>query len=557
MGSIITTYSSVASYINSTSGEYSSILTRANEIRSRVEKLYNEVQMDLESITRQIMRGQRMLDEIQLKVDKYQALMEDARAEVDRCDAEISYVLNHPITRTYTDDDGDSYTVEEIDEAALAAAERARDRAYDEYERYRKMYNEATSVKYEVSATVSRFETIKSGIEKIAQMIQSDIYEIQKYINAIENESEYNLRNLNGISDSLSAYLASKAINMPIGTVYSDYSATGGLSGNMGASASGSSVLSEVAATTDDTVASNSYSGLAGSSEDSMDAEHSGDDVDFGSIIMEYGAKAIMSLLCKRVGVDPLTKASLTEQARFIGKTYGPHIMESIARVAIAQHGAPLPTLIMREDELGIRGFSPKNVSERYFNKYSKRDAKSLSFSESKHLQTYLNDNDLEPAYRKINGHLVKGDSVSEDLLKTIDSMTETLSNHTLKRDMVLYRGMKRDTAEKIFGKMEGQSIEELKSRLEGTTYIERGFSSTSILEKDALNYSGYKGVLFEINAPCGAEGIFTGSLAHYANAEHEVLLQRGGIFTVNNVSDRGDYYVVNVTLEGRALNNE
>ena len=77
------------------------------------------MQMDLESISRQIMRGQRMLDEIQLKVDKYQALMEDAAAEVDRCDAEISYVLNHPITRTYTDEDGYSYSVEEIDEAAL------------------------------------------------------------------------------------------------------------------------------------------------------------------------------------------------------------------------------------------------------------------------------------------------------------------------------------------------------------------------------------------------------------------------------------------------------
>lgn len=467
MGSIITTYSSVSSYINSTSSEYSAILSRANEIRSRVEKLYYEVQTDLESISRQIMRGQRMLDEIQLKVDKYQALMEDASAEVDRCDAEISYILNHPVTRTYTDDDGDSYTVEEIDEAALAAAERARDRAYAEYERYREKYNEATSVKYEVSATVSRFETIKSGIEKVVQLIQSDIYEIKKYISAIESEGEYNLRSLNDISDSIGAYLACKSINMPVGAVYLDYSANGGFSGNMGSSASGSSVLSEVAATSYDT----------------------------GS-----------------------TKTVLSSY-------------ESIDR--------------------------PKDVSERYFNKQSKRDAKSLSYSETKYLQTYLNNNDLEPAYRKINGHLVKGDIVSEDLSKTIDSMTETLSNHTLKRDMVLYRGMKRDAAEKIFGKMEGQSIEELKSRLEGSTYIERGFSSTSISDTDALKYTSYKGVLFEIKAPCGAEGIFTKNIAHYADTEHEVLLQRGGVFSIDKVSDRGDYYVVNVTLIGRRISDE
>lgn len=533
MGSIITTYSSVVSYINSTSSEYSSILARANEIRSRVEKLYYEVQMDLESITRQIMCGQRMLEEIQNKVDRYQSLMEAAAAEVDRCNAEISYVLSHPITRTYTDNDGDSYTVKEIDEVALAYAKREKDRADGEYKIYRDKYNETNGVRYQVSATVSKFKEIKSGIEKVSQLIQSDIYEIQKYISAIENESEYNLRNLTNISDSLSAYLASKAINMPVGAVYSDYSSNGSIS--------------------------SCASSIARSLEDSIDEEYNGSDIDFDSKIMGVGAKVFMSLICGKLGfnLDPLTKASLTEQAEFIGKTYGPNVMESIVRTAIVQHGVPMPTLIMREDGFGNRFFSPKNVSEKYYNKHSKRDAKSLSFSECKHLQTYLNNNDVEPAYRKINGHLVKGDSISGELSSTIDSITETLSNHTLKHDMVLYRGMKRADAERIFGKMEGESITEIKNRLEGATYIEKGFLSTSILEKDALNYSGFKGVLFEINAPCGAEGIFTGSLARYSDSEHEVLLQRGGIFTVNNVSDRGDYYVVNITLDGRELDRE
>ncbi len=464
MGSIITTYSSVVSYINSTSGEYSSILTRANEIRSRVEKLYYEVQMDLESISRQIMRGQRMLDEIQLKVDKYQALMEDAAAEVDRCDAEISYVLNHPITRTYTDEDGNSYSVEEIDEAALAAAERARDRAVAEYERYREKYDEANAVKSEVSSTVSRFETIKSAIEKIAQMIQSDIYEIQKFISAIENESEYNLRNLTNVSNSLSAYLASKAINMPVGTVYSDYSAGGSFSGSANSSVSAGEAFAEVAATSDNA----SSATVGGSSYESID--------------------------------------------------------------------------------------KAKVVSERYFNKQSKRDAKGLSFKERRSIETFCNESTFPPEYDKMNGFLRNGGELPDYLKDTINTMTDTISKHALPRDMVLYRGM--GNAEKILGDISGKSIEEINSSCQGKTFIERGFSSTSVLEGDAMKYVKYKGALLEIKAPSGAEGIFTGEISRFRDTEHEVTLQRGSVYTIDSVVDCGDYYKVNLNLTAR-LNYE
>ncbi|MDE6435207.1 MAG: hypothetical protein K2L07_13365 [Lachnospiraceae bacterium] len=249
MGKLITTFSSVEAFADSCSNEYSAIFSRANETLSRVEKLYYEVQSDAERLSQQIVRGKQMLDEIQLKVDKYQALMEDAVAEVDRCNEEIYYILSHPKLVTYTDEDGNDYTVEEIDEVALAAAERARDQAQTIYEQYRDKYDEATSVMYEVSATVNRFEQIKNGIDAVAQSMQADVFEIKKYINAIENESEYNLQTLQEAIDSIAAYLASKPIHMPVGTTF-DYSAGGGSTAYSSSSSStGKMVLDEVAGT--------------------------------------------------------------------------------------------------------------------------------------------------------------------------------------------------------------------------------------------------------------------------------------------------------------------
>lgn len=228
MRSLITTYSAILTYVDNLSCDYGIILNRARDKNAQLEKLYYEVQSDLESISRQIIRGRRIYDEIQVKVEKYKSLMDDAAVEISRCDDEIDYIYSHPIARTYTDSDGDSYTVEEIDEAALSAARRARYRAQAEYEIYRDKYDNTNSVKYEISSMLNRFESIKSGIEIIAQMIQSDIYEIKKYISSIENEANYNLQHTGDTAESVNVYLNSKAIFMPVGARYFEFAATNG-----------------------------------------------------------------------------------------------------------------------------------------------------------------------------------------------------------------------------------------------------------------------------------------------------------------------------------------
>ncbi len=460
MGNLITTFSSVEAFADSCSNNYSAILARANETLSQVEKMLYEVQEDSERLAQQIMRGRQMLDEIQVKVEKYQALMEDAAAEVDHCNAEIDYVLSHPTTKTYTDEYGNDYTVEEIDEAALAAAERARDQAQALYDQYRAKYEEATAVMYEVSATVSRFEQIKNGIEAVAQSIQADIYEIKKYINAIENESEYNIQTLQGAIDSIAAYLASKPIYMPVGKTFSDYLASGGAS---------------------------SYSGGSGGT---------------GNIALD--------------------EVAATEA-----------ISTSTSYEAVG---------------------SPKELSERYFNKLSKRDAKGLSYAERRSIETFCNESTFPPEYDKMNGYLRNGGEIPDYLKDTINTMTDTISKHTLPRDMVLYRGM--GNTEKILGDVSGKSIEEINSSCQGKTFIERGFSSTSILEGDAMKYVKYKGALLEIKTPGGAEGIFTGDISRFRDTEHEVTLQRGSVYKIDSVVDCGDFYKINLTLTER-LNYE
>lgn len=247
MGNLITTFSSVEAYADSCSNEYSAIINRANEIFSRIEKLYYEVQLNADKLEQQIIQGRQFLDEVQLRLEKYQALMEDAMVEVARCDEQIAYIYSHPIKRTCAADDGNEYTVEEVDEMALAVAQRAREQAQDIYEQFRNKYDEATKVMLEIDSTIIRFETIKHGINTIIQIIQTDIFEIKKYINAIANESEYNLQALQGTIDSIARYLSSKPINMPVRTTYFVYSGSGGGSAShKGTSGNGNIVLDKI-----------------------------------------------------------------------------------------------------------------------------------------------------------------------------------------------------------------------------------------------------------------------------------------------------------------------
>lgn len=240
MASIKAKLSSVELYTSQCGDDYSTILNIANDVLSRSEKLYIIVQEELEKISRQVNRVQRSYDDIQHKVTSYMQRMEDAAEEIDRCSEEISYIYSHPSTVTTTDDEGNETTEEVIDYDGIRAAERERDAARSTYNLYENKCDDARMVLREAGYTVSKFQNTKYGIEAVSRSIQNDIYEIKKYIRAIEDEAEFNIHSLQGVIDSLQSYLASKAIFMPEGSYYEEF-ASASVGGSSATKASASS----------------------------------------------------------------------------------------------------------------------------------------------------------------------------------------------------------------------------------------------------------------------------------------------------------------------------
>lgn len=223
MSSIKAKFSAIEVFTSNCRDEYRIILDTAREVLARVENYYKLVQQEAENISRQVVRAERMVDTIESKVKSYKATMEQAKADEERYSDEIDYIYDNPITETKTDDDGNETTVSTIDYEALRAATRARDEAVSTYNTYSERYDEAYWVLQEAQSTLSRYKGIKRAIELTAESIQSDIYEIKKYIAAITDEAEYNSRSLQGVLASLSNYLASKAIFLPNGAAYNHF----------------------------------------------------------------------------------------------------------------------------------------------------------------------------------------------------------------------------------------------------------------------------------------------------------------------------------------------
>jgi len=226
MVSIKATFSSIEKFSSDSNNEYGAIINIATDLLSRVEHYEIAVDEEKTKITRQVARMERMYDEIQSKVRRYQAVMEKAQADQERYSDEMDYIYSHPNTVTTTDDDGNEHTESVIDYDALNAASRARDEASSTYNTYSEKYDDATFVLHEASSTLYQFQNMKRAIELTLQAIQSDKFEIKKFISAIGSEADFNLRSLQGVISSLNSYLASKAIFMPIGTRYEDFSSS-------------------------------------------------------------------------------------------------------------------------------------------------------------------------------------------------------------------------------------------------------------------------------------------------------------------------------------------
>lgn len=101
--------------------------------------------------------------------------------------------------------------------------------------------------------------------------------------------------------------------------------------------------------------------------------------------VAEFAARGTMTAVGTTLELDPLTKSQLTEQAAYMGRTFGPQIMTTMAETAYIQQGVHVPTPIVHVNEMG----------ERFYD-YGQTDIKAESFSDVNDLNelkvSYCND---------------------------------------------------------------------------------------------------------------------------------------------------------------------
>lgn len=223
MGNIKATFSAIENYKSKCRYDYNSILNKTQDILDRAEKMYGAVQQDYDNIGRQVVRAHEMHEVAKSRVEKYEFQMDRAFAEMNACSEQINYLYNNPTTVTSTDSEGNESTSVVYDEEAIRAADRKRDAAMQSYNNFSERYDEACEVWVEAGNTLHNYQNTRDAIATVGEAIKNCIFEIKKYINAIADEAEFNINSLQGVIDSLAAYLASKAIYLPQGAHYENF----------------------------------------------------------------------------------------------------------------------------------------------------------------------------------------------------------------------------------------------------------------------------------------------------------------------------------------------
>lgn len=124
-------------------------------------------------------------------------------------------------------------------------------------------------------------------------------------------------------------------------------------------------------------------------------------------------------------------------------------------------------------------------------------------------------------------------------LVRNIDS---AIAKYKLKDNIRVQRGVMTDVVEKL---VEENNVQNSLSELIGKKYIEKGYSSTTVLRDNMV--ATVKPVVFDIEIPAGVgRGAYINQLAgQYQDAEYEFLIKRGASFTISDVVEEenmGEY---------------
>lgn len=149
----------------------------------------------------------------------------------------------------------------------------------------------------------------------------------------------------------------------------------------------------------------------------------------------------------------------------------------------------------------------------------ARNHAANLSSEHKAAAQVYTSE-----AYKGINNGLRGKGELSAEQQRTIDQLDSALSQNSLDRPTVLYRGMKLN--------------DDLRGQLtEGATFTDSAYTSTSLDQANPDRFDGAPetGAVMRIQAPAGQNGLAASELTEYPE-EHEFILPRDTQYRITSV---------------------
>ena len=184
---------------------------------------------------------------------------------------------------------------------------------------------------------------------------------------------------------------------------------------------------------------------------------------------------------------------------------------------------------------------SDKDIEE------SRKQTKSFSSKERESIKTYTDD----LAFRTINKYLrneIEENEIKPEHKQTIENIDRALKKCSLPNDAMLYRGVRSDFIEKVFGNQEiadiigdvfdeepkEEDVLKVQDALLGKPFKDTGFTSTSYARDKAFDHQP---LMLEINAPKGINAAAVDKLSKSRDKEGEILINKDYNYVIKKIS--------------------
>lgn len=195
MNAITTVLSSVGNFSDTTKNQYSSMLALANEVLRQVNEMLSFVQGEKNKVEKQMIRVEKVEEEISSKTRGYYIEMESAYSKYQYYSDK--YFSANSASSDYDDS---AYYSQKMDDA------------YDEYTEAKENHTATQLVENKVEEQSGKIKQLANAITAIGNALERNAFEIRKYISLIEDEASYNVQSLLALVSSIQTYVTSKEI---------------------------------------------------------------------------------------------------------------------------------------------------------------------------------------------------------------------------------------------------------------------------------------------------------------------------------------------------------